>query len=97
MSEACRLGLVNETLSNLGAIDGSSFINGLLYYYLGPILNMKILSSEETEYMAELLSTNNIQTNITEIVDLIKKVSPRCRDYFLKCLWNSKIVNCTEV
>ena len=35
-----KLGLVNNSLDDYGGSNGSSLINGLLYYYVGPILNM---------------------------------------------------------
>ena len=41
--------------------------------------------------------TSDILQNTTEIVSLLKKISPRCHDYLLKCVWGSKIVNCTDV
>jgi hypothetical protein len=40
VTEACKLGLVNNTLDDYGGSNGSSLINGLLYYYISPILNM---------------------------------------------------------
>ena len=50
--------------------------------------------------MVDTLSENGIEESqppITEIVNFIKKVSPRCSDYLLKCLWHSKVVNCSDV
>ena len=41
--------------------------------------------------------TSEILENTTEIVSLLKKISPRCHDYLLKCVWGSKMVNCTDV
>ena len=96
ITEACKLGVVNDSLSSSGPINGSSVINTMLYYFLGPILNMDVLTSEQNQEIAQLLK-NETEPDITEIVDLVKKVSPRCSDYLLKCLWNSVLVNCTDV
>ena len=99
VTEACKLGLVNSSLADYGGINGSSLINGLLYYYISPILNMD-KNDEVIQQMNEILSQNGIddsQPNITEIVSFIKKVSPRCNDYLLKCLWHSSVVNCSDV
>ena len=99
VTEACKLGLVNSSLADYGGINGSSLINGLLYYYISPILNMD-KNDEVIQQMTEILSQNGIddsQPNITEIVSFIKKVSPRCNDYLLKCLWHSSVVNCSDV
>ena len=41
--------------------------------------------------------TSEVLENTTEIVSLLKKISPRCHDYLLKCVWGSKTVNCTDV
>ena len=99
VTEACKLGLVNNSLDDYGGINGSSLINGLLYYYISPILNMD-KDEKVIKEIADTLSENGIEESqppITEIVNFIKKVSPRCSDYLLKCLWHSSVVNCSDV
>ena len=99
VNEACKLGLVNNSLDDYGGNNGSSLINGLLYYYISPILNMD-KDEKVIKEMVDTLSENGIEESqppITEIVNFIKKVSPRCSDYLLKCLWHSSVVNCSDV
>ena len=56
------------------------------------MLNVKYLGDGNFTYI-----NNDIEENTTEIVSLLKKISPRCDDYMLKCAWGSKVVNCTDV
>ena len=69
VAEACRIGLVESSLSDYGGVNGSSLINGLLYYLITPILNMDILTKEQMQEMSDVLSQNETeedsQPNIT--------------------------------
>ena len=56
------------------------------------MLNVEYLRDGNITYV-----DNDIDENTTEIVSLLKKISPRCHDYMLKCKWGSKLVNCTDV
>ena len=56
VAEACRIGLVNGSLSEYGGVNGSSLINGLLYYLITPILNMDILTKDQMQEMTDVLS-----------------------------------------
>ena len=70
-------------------------LSDILEQVLGPMLNIKGFNNSLT--FVGKNETNNILENTTEIVSLLKKISPRCHDYLLKCVWGSKIVNCTDV
>ena len=70
VTEACKLGLVNNTLDDYGESNGSSLINGLLYYYISPILNMD-KDEKVIKEMVDTLSENGIEESQPPITGTI--------------------------
>ena len=35
--------------------------------------------------------------NVSDVISLLKRISPSCKDYLLYCEWGSKRVNCSDV
>ena len=61
-----------------------------LYNAISPMLG------PENEYEND--STENfLDLTITEVISVLKRVSPKCSDYLLHCTWNSVKYNCSEL
>jgi hypothetical protein len=85
-------------------------INQILQNAIGPQLNIefpqrdanvdnfgnKTLGNETFDNEQDFYE-NMFSLNTTETILLLKKISPRCKDYLLKCKWDSQLVNCSDV
>ena len=72
-------------------IDDDSEISEILKNAIGTQLPL------DYDYKANNNFENYINMNTSTTIEFLKKIAPRCKDFLLKCQWEGKTVECTDV
>ena len=75
----------------INEIDDDSEISEILKNAIGTQLPL------DYDYKANKKFENDINMNTSTTVEFLKKIAPRCKDFLLRCQWEGKTVNCTDV
>ncbi len=87
--------IINEICTD-PPVENATILSGLLFLTVGPLLNIPNIYEYADAIDVDLYELEQ-SFNITRIVKFLKKVSPRCKDYILKCKWQGKTVDCAKV